>query len=349
MATIELFSLVLGCVVISACGGDSRDESGETPIAGPNASGGGGGNGSEGESGSGDGDGDGDGDGVPSVIFDLGEGEGGGGGDGNGSDDCENIDFLFVIDNSSSMGDEQAGLIASVPQFVDSIKNSLDLESYNVGIVTSDVYEGNSAPCNQIGGLVTSTAGNESSNSTCGPFATGKNYMSNADDLTAGFVCAGKVGISGDGNERPMEAMMSAITPDLGVAGACNEGFLRDDALLVVVIITDEEDNPKQTRILEGSPGDPPDWHEAVLVAKNGYQENSVVLSLIGIGKPNECPSDQWDGYEGAEISARIRHFTELFEDHGFLGDVCASSYGAFFEEALTVVESACDDFVPVG
>ena len=37
----------------------------------------------------------------------------------------------------------------------------------------------------------------------------------------------------------------------------------------------------------------------------------------------------------------------EMFT-YGFLGDVCAPSYGPFFDEAIGVVETACDNFEPV-
>ena len=48
----------------------------------------------------------------------------------------------------------------------------------------------------------------------------------------------------GDGSERPMEAMIAAVST-LNVPGQCNEGFLRKDALLVVTFITDEEEDRK--------------------------------------------------------------------------------------------------------
>ena len=65
------------------------------------------------------------------------------GGDEAGAGGCKKVDLLFVIDNSGSMEDEQANLIASFPAFIDGIRNQLaDTEGYHVGVTTSDLYLG---------------------------------------------------------------------------------------------------------------------------------------------------------------------------------------------------------------
>ena len=89
-------------------------------------------------------------------------------------------------------------------------------------------------------------------------------------DLVGTFECAALVGAGGDGNERPMEAMTTAITVE-NEMGACNEGFLRDDAILVVTFITDEEDT--------GSLGTPDGWKNTLVAAKNGNEEAIVVCA----------------------------------------------------------------------
>lgn len=164
---------------------------------------------------------------------------------------CVKVDLLFVIDNSGSMKDEQAQLIASFPVFVQEIQQQLaDAESLHIGVVTTDEYAFNEAPCSGVlGGLVTETGGKDSSAAICGPYAGGR-FMTEQDDLPQRFACAGQVGTDGDGNERPIDAALYALGPGLAAKGACNDGFARDDALLVLVLITDEEE--------EGSVGDPP-------------------------------------------------------------------------------------------
>lgn len=258
---------------------------------------------------------------------------------------CTKVDLLFVIDDSISMAGEQANLVASFPEFISGIQAKLpDADSYHVGVVTTNAYAFNTPECQTIGALVTQTGGASSSAGLCGPFSEGR-YMTELADLEQGFSCAAQVGIDGPTDERPMQAMQVAIGPAHAGAGGCNEGFMRDDALLVVVVITDEEDDPREFYgELEGSPGDPAAWFDAVVAAK-GVETNAAVLTIIGGEPGNVCPEP--NGVDGAEDAPRLRAFTERFT-YGFTGDVCAPSYGPFFEEAIAVVEDACDTFQPV-
>ena len=258
---------------------------------------------------------------------------------------CSKVDFLFVIDNSGSMADEQANLIANFPAFINGIQGVLsDVDEYQVGVVTTDAYSPNtgSPGCNVLGGLVTATGGGSSSNSVCVPYASGANYMSELDDLTTKFSCAAQVGTSGSGFELPLDALIAVVEKVNGGPGQCNEGFLRDDALLVTVIITDEWDGPNDP---EGtsSGGDPQTWYDAVVAAKLGIPENVVVVSLINYaGGPCPPASNFYDGQH-------IVTFTNLFGINGFLGGVCEADYGPIFTQATDVIKNACDNFIPPG
>ncbi|HVH97207.1 MAG TPA: hypothetical protein VM869_00790 [Enhygromyxa sp.] len=252
---------------------------------------------------------------------------------------CEKVDLLFVIDNSVSMVSEHGNLIASFPEFIAGIQSTLGgTDSYHVGVITTDAYQFNDPECRLLGALVTQTGGASSSESECGPFLEGR-YMTEDDELELGFACIGQVGLGGANDERPMQALELALAEPLQTG--CNAGFLRDDALLVVVIITDEEDDHTTLQgKLQGSPGNPEDWF-AALAARKSVESNVVVLTLIGGLPENTCP---FPTGSGAEDSPRLRAFTEMFT-HGFLGDVCAWSYGPAFAQAVTVIESACEGF----
>ena len=153
-----------------------------------------------------------------------------------------------------------------------------------------------------------------------------------------------------------MEAMLTALTPPLTDDGECNQGFLRDDALLVVVIITDEEDDHETMddacngMPLPGSPGDPGSWFDQMVEIK-GKEESVVVLSLVGPDgrMAPMCPAlDKCNGgIVGAEVARRILEFTSMFT-FGFVGQVCGD-YGPIFQESISVIKTACDEFEPVG
>ena len=89
-----------------------------------------------------------------------------------------------------------------------------------------------------------------------------------------------------------------------------------------------------------------------VLAAKNGLEKNIVVLSLVGPPGPDPavCPAlDKCSGgIQGAEIANRVVSFTSMFT-HGIIGRICEPSYATFFAQAVGVIDSACDDFDPIG
>lgn len=260
---------------------------------------------------------------------------------------CGKVDFLFVIDNSGSMSEEQVALVASFPGFIAAIQSTLEsVEEYNVGVITTDAYFANTAVpgCAVLGGLVTRTGGFSSSNMACGPYDAGNAYMTQDDDLDVAFSCAAQVGIEGDGYELPMQALIIATDPDdpLADPGACNEGFIRDDALLVIVIITDENDGPTDP---EGapSPGTAMDWYDAVVANKDDIPENVVVVSLVNsAGGP--CPP-----FDPVYDGVHIVEFTEMFGKNGLVGGICELDYSPVFTDAVAIIDTACENFMPPG
>lgn len=313
-------------------------------------------------------------------------------GDSSDESGCDKVDFLFIIDNSGSMGDEQGNLINSFPQFIDTIQTTLDdVQDYHIMVLDVDAYiyeqcqqacdnappecivDGicsiNAAPtclfpcflgsvCGIDGGYqcgvtqpeecedvlgagVTHPRGQGSSNQDCS-FATGTRYMDSTEpDLSATFECAAQVGVSSyAGTERPMEAMVQAVTGGTE-ADTCNAGFLRDDAILVVTFITDEDDN------VGDSAGTPAGWRQALISAKNGDENALVVLGLFGDNdQPGGICQDLVDA-DGAEAAPRLREFVDSFGDKGFYGSVCAPSYDEFFQQAVSLIDVTCDEFIP--
>ncbi len=307
------------------------------------------------------------------VNFDVGmataAGTGAEGGDASG---CDKVDFLFVIDNSGSMGDEQENLIANFPQFMETIQTTLDeAQDYHVMVIDTDAWVFEICPmfcalppgmiclpapgfvcgsepleCEDVlGAGVEFPRGAAATETDCN-FASGKRYMDSSEpDLAGTFACAAKVGTGSTAlnAERPMEAMVAAVTPSTPAWG-CNDGFLRDDAILVVTFITDEDDN-----VGDGSGGTVEGWRQALISAKKGDPNAIVVLGLFGDNDQpgGVCAPFDPDASNGAEPSPRLREFTESWGDHGVAGSVCAPSYQQFFVDAVSVIDTTCDAFVP--
>jgi hypothetical protein len=315
-----------------------------------------------------------EGDGTASGSADATEAEGPGGGpkldvaapetegpgdDGNGTEGCSKVDFLFVIDNSGSMGDNQDSLIGSFPGFIQSIQTTLtEAQDYHIMVVDTDAQWGGECqllcplffnvcpdipqyPCgivpdacdSTLGAGVVHTMASDAPNVPCS-FTTGARYMDSTEpDLTSAFQCAAKVGSDGDGSERQMGAMVGALSPVLAEPGACNEGFVRQDAILVVTIITDEED--------AASNGNPEGWYANVIASKFGDANAIVMLGLINdtdAAMP-VCPVESQD-------PVKLRTFVDMFPNR-IRGSVCAASYNDFFQQAVDLIDTTCDEFVP--
>lgn len=297
--------------------------------------------------------GDGDSADTGDSKLDVGSGNtNGGNDDGAMVDECQNVDILFVIDDSGSMADNQDSLVASFPGFVKGIQDNLAFaESFHVGVVTSDAYNGNEPGCQSIGSLVTQTAGANSSNQVCGPFSSGARFLDESEPMLGGkFACIGKVGNLGSDDEKMARAMLEALKPGVNdpSGGGCNGGFARQDSLLVIVLISDEDDAPEPYGCdpndpfnnpcdSEASGGGPDDWYAELSAYKANIDSNVVVLSLIG-KSGNAC---------GAVISSKLLGFANRFGQNGFTGDVCAPSYDQFFVDALPVIDSACESYIP--
>lgn len=201
--------------------------------------------------------------------------------------DKTKADVLFVIDNSGSMEQEQASLIAALPKitrslitddvlgddnpddpstFDDNVPSFLDV---HVGIVTTDLGTANTPvqtcnlqPYGEAGALRSDGRG-----ASCAANMPNFVTMSSIDELEGAvenLSCLTNVGTAGCGFEQPLEAMLMALTPStselrfagsaLGSADTRNAGFLRNDSVLIVVLLTDEEDcSFADSAIVDGS------------------------------------------------------------------------------------------------
>jgi hypothetical protein len=167
------------------------------------------------------------------------------------------LDLLFMIDNSASMTTMQAELQARFAGFLQPLEamatsgSSLDV---NIGVVTSDYGAGSVAAINGCQaspggqrGLLQAVGG--AAPATCrapvgSPFIHFGSHngviTSNApagQDIVATFTCMASVGANGCGFEHQLESVFAALHNTQE-----NAGFLRDDALLAVVFLTNEDD-----------------------------------------------------------------------------------------------------------
>ncbi|MSP59616.1 MAG: hypothetical protein EXR72_04600 [Myxococcales bacterium] len=176
------------------------------------------------------------------------------------------IDLLFLIDNSRSMAGMQAELRARFPQFIKTFTDLGKVGTFvdlHIGVVTSDYGAGpvpargcQASPGGQLGRL--QAIGAEAPGSCRAPVgasfliydtSTGGGNLPPGQSLAETFGCMASVGTNGCGSEHVLEAVYAALH------NKENQGFLRDDALLSVVFLTNEDDcsAPPDTDLFDGT------------------------------------------------------------------------------------------------
>jgi hypothetical protein len=163
------------------------------------------------------------------------------------------VDFLFVVDNSSSMDSKQNRLILAASVFIGAIAGRRD---YQIGVVSTDRTNGveragissesfASSPPFQLQMLDVSMCTSAMIDKGCllGPDPSNrllKNGSMTPEAEIAAFRRNLDVGSCGSGIETGIMGALSSLS--LGALGMCNQGLVRANAELVIVIISDEND-----------------------------------------------------------------------------------------------------------
>jgi hypothetical protein len=135
-------------------------------------------------------------------------------------------DILWVLDNSGSMSEEQDNLATNLNAFYDRL---VEFDSdFHIGVITTD------ADSQSTDGVLLNVAG--------------YNYLTPevpyADELFRMMV---RVGTGGSGDEKGIQTTFSALAQPTPFLQDANQGFLRDDAALHVIVVSDEEDSSTLT------------------------------------------------------------------------------------------------------
>ena len=170
------------------------------------------------------------------------------------------VDLLFMVDDSGSMAPKQNELKSRFPQFIaqlDSFATAGHAADYHIGVVTSSLgAPGYAGTCSNLGAKLQQRGQAKTNTAGCtGP--TGNfmvyNQLNHAQDnfdatqgAAATFSCMASVvdsdcstGHCGCGFEAQLESVYQALHDTTIVE---NTGFLRDDAILAIIWVTDEDD-----------------------------------------------------------------------------------------------------------
>lgn len=204
------------------------------------------------------------------------------------------VDILFVIDNSGSMGSYHKKMIANLNEFIDQLNNFPFLD-FQIGVISSENYNGRR------------------------PILWGSPKF--VTKLTPNYQAVLKknialLGTNSRDKERFLAPLVLALSPPLITRE--NAGFLRDNAVLAPIFVTDAAD---QSDILK----DPREVLRKLSIIKKGRTDRIVaygalIPSSLGLRPPN-CSRDDWN-----TMPTRME---KLIQDTGgSFFDICLPDYG---------------------
>ena len=172
-------------------------------------------------------------------------------------------------------------------------------------------------------------------------FHGGKAWMdSSSPALNAEFKCVGDISSSGsecsgsNDDERPISAATAALEAAATAEGKPTHGFSRDDALLVVIAITDEDETPHEQPAQTAQ-----QIYDRLIAVKGGDVRRMV---LLGIGGASDCSGE----YGDADNAVLLKSVTDLFvaQGRGVFWDLCGGKLEDGLGAAMQVIERACND-----
>ena len=274
------------------------------------------------------------------------------------------IDFLFVISSWYSMKANQVQLQEAFPAFTKMLEQEFADFDYHIMVVdagTSAMLEpicdacymciGCTKPgCAEFGGPpdypcdedkaecdvksgagITITGNFGATNKRCDLFGGNRYIVKGEPQLAEMFKCIATVG-QGPKTSLPMTVMQDALDPDM-LHGGCNDGFLRKDALLAVVVLDGTQDN--------GTPGTPQDWYDALVAAKNG---NEAAIVTLVLSNDLDLPNPQCPGKPNGPNPLRL--FAEAAA-HGRYESICTESYVPALEATAAMILEQCSLLIP--
>ena len=222
------------------------------------------------------------------------------------------------------------GWKASIPLWPPS-KPSFSDKSLHVGVMVTDLSI-HSHDCEWPGELRT-----ETDFGPCLP-EDGPRFVTN-ENLVEDLTCLLDMGDGGILWENPVSSAIIALSDEKAQPGECNEGFLREEAVLGIFFITndtvdlDEDD--------EAHPDtDTSNWYTDLLAAKDGDMSAMVAVGVLA-QEPSSC---------FAPYGPENTNLIELIDQFGMWGhrsSICEPDLGPALEAGVELLADTCAVWVP--
>ncbi len=212
-------------------------------------------------------------------------------------------DILLVIDDSGSMGDKQTQLSQNMASFLQyATSNQVD---FHLGVTNTELSDPNR-------GKLCSASG-----TTSAPCPHGnKILLPTTPNLQTEFAALVKVGTHG-GSESCMEPATRALTAPFITDPAANGGFLRQEAVLAVVCVTDARDQAPQAPVF---------YLNQLINIKGAQRAGSFSYNVIGPFLPSAPANCSYDDANDG------RHEFMVTQTNGVKEEICTQSWASALE-----------------
>jgi hypothetical protein len=219
-------------------------------------------------------------------------------------------DILLVVDDSGSMSDKQANLAANFASFIQ-YATSANVD-YQLGVISTTDDSPTACPPFPVpltprcvdgqGKLVRRGSGAMQ----VGPYIT-----NTTPQVAQKFADLVNVGTNGSGAEQGLATAVKALTPPLSVGD--NAGFVRPDANLAVVVISDAADQSDQ----------PVSYYQNLLFNVKGFNRRSMfTFSNIGPYLPTPPTNCTYDDTAGV-----TRYEAVVTASNGVKDEICTTNW----------------------
>jgi len=210
------------------------------------------------------------------------------------------VDILWLIDSSGSMANERLVLGQNFNRFLTELQNVQS--SYHIAVTSLNLQDGarlkTSSPATGSITVITNTTPN--------PQAV-------FEDLTT-------YNVSRVRWDQGLRMGQLALTPPNTSPGGPNDGFLRANAALAVIVATNGDDK---------SYGDPNYYVRFYRGARGAGNERLVTFSTIGGTLPDGCVPATDVGKLGGRAPPAERYAAVSFATGGVVGSICDASFEA--------------------
>ncbi len=234
--------------------------------------------------------------------------------------EASEVDVLLVVDNSCSMQPYQQKLSQNFDAFLTYfIEGNVD---YQVGVVTTTVTDVTAyGSCTQA--MVNAIPEG-------GYLVDGLIIDNDTDDADALFSDAVSVGVCGSGYEMGLESAYRAVTPPL--SSDANFGFLRDEAYLSVIFVSDEEDV---------SPMGVNSYINELADVKGERLDDGFNASSLVVTDYDDCSNQQ----QASGATEGTRYLDVARQTNGVIGNICADDFESVVTELSLASSRLTDTF----